>query len=410
MSFEYRYRAKKWNGKYEKGVITAENSSKALENLSARNLVPIELKLDERQNLHPGSFVLKILTGLGFRPAGSRELMIFSRQYATMLRAGISALRALHVLAEQKEIAALRKYTKSAALKVEEGHSLASALRNQDNCFPEVMTSMIEAGEASGKLDTVMEKMADHFENQNDFSQKIRSATLYPLFILCVAACVVVIMVVYVLPQFAQIFASTGMEMPLYTRTLLALAAGLARYRLLIPVVLTAGFLFYRNRAKTKKGREKIDFYRLSLPFFGKIYKMAATARLSRTLSTLLASGIGLSVSLSIADKVVGNTILSTSINRWKESLNQGETMHKAMLDDRYFPFLLAEMVRVGEETGTLDQTLDKTALFYEREVAYVVDRLGSILEPVLLLVVGLVIGLLVLSVLSPMYRIFEMI
>ncbi len=410
MAFEYRYRAKNWNGKYEKGVIVAENSSKALENLSARNLVTIELKLDDRQNLQPGNLMLKVLSGFGFRPAGSRELMIFSRQYATMLRSGVSALRGLHILAEQKEIAALRKYTKAAALKVEEGHSLASALRKQENCFPEVMTSMIEAGEASGKLDTIMEKMADHFENQNDFGQKIRSATLYPLFILSVAACVLVVMVVYVLPQFAQIFASTGIEMPLYTRTLLFLAAGAARYRLLIPVILTAGFVFYRYRAKTKKGKEKIDYFRLSLPFFGKIYKMTATARFARTLSTLLASGIGLNVSLSIADKVVGNSVLSTSINRWKESLNQGESMHKAMLGDHYFPSLLAEMVRVGEETGTLDQTLDKTALFYEREVAYIVDRLGSILEPVLLLVVGLVIGLLVLSVLSPMYKIFEMI
>jgi len=404
MAQQYRFKAKDWQGNKSSGRLTALNKVNALEQLRSRNLVPIDLTERRFPNL------LKPLQRIGLRQYNSRDLMIFCRQLSTMLTAGIAVLRALHILSGQMEKQFFQEKLQSASFTLEQGSGLAEALRREGDFFPPFLINMIEAGEESGTLEAVMERMADHYENQHDLEEKIRSATAYPIFITAVACIVVLIMIVFVLPQFAAIFNSMGLEMPLFSRLLLNLGEFTANNWYIIlamPVILIFTFTWF---IKTQKGRLKIDRLRLHLPFYGKIYRQTISARFSRTLSTLLASGVTLHKSLGLIDKIIDNRILSLSINNLSSGLNRGESMAETMHNDKYFTPLLAEMVRVGEETGALDQTLNSTAAFYEKEVAYVVERLSTILEPVLLLAVGLFIGFLVFSILSPMYRVFQMI
>jgi len=372
--------------------------------------VPITLNEHVDCGLNVRNRILKLFQSFGYRPYSYRDIMVFCRQFSTMLQAGITILQALKILSTQSDITALNKPVREVATEVERGNSLAAALRNRPNSFPLIMTNMVEVGEAGGALDTVMEKMADHFEKLHDLQEKIRSAILYPVFIICVALVVMAVMVVFVLPQFARIFYSIGMDMPFYSRLLL-MAGTMIRENwfllLLFFFILVTSLSWYKQ---TKKGRILYDLIRLRFPLFGKIYRYDLSARFTRILSTLLAGGVPLHRALDLVDKTIDNVIISKSIAEISAAINRGESIAGPLQKIKYFPVLLSEMVRVGEETGALEKTLDRTAVFYEREVSYFVERLSTILEPVLLLIVGGFIGLLVFSILSPMYQIFEMI
>ncbi len=410
MSPEYNFTAKNWQGETISATLNAASRSDALGLLHLRNLIPLNLKeqVDYRSKLRDCG--LKIFQRLGYRAYSYRNMMIFCRQFATMLQAGITILQALKILATQEDIAALNKPVRAVALEVEQGSSLAAALSNRQNSFPLIMINMIEVGETSGALDTIMEKMAAHFEKQHDLQEKIRSATLYPFFIIAVAFVVMAVMIVFVLPQFAQIFDSIGMEMPFYTRLLL-IFGNLIRENwfllLLFSFITTVCMSLYKQ---TKRGRQIFDLIRLFFPLFGKIYRQALSARFARILGTLIAGGIPLHNALELVDKTIDNVIISESIHEISAAVNRGETIADPLHEVKYFPALLSEMVRIGEETGALEKTLHSTAIFYEREVSYFVERLSTILEPVLLLIVGAFIGLLVFSILSPMYQVFQMI
>ncbi|MFO7952352.1 MAG: type II secretion system F family protein [Bacillota bacterium] len=407
---KYHYTARDWQGQKIKDSLTAENRAKALEFLRSRGLVPVHLSeknllVDQiREN------AFKILKSIGYSPFKSRDLMVFCRQFATMLYSGVPILQCLEILSEQGKSTSLKKQINSVALDVEQGQTLAAALQNRGSLFPVVMTGLVESGETSGKLDLIMDKLADHFEKQHDFNVKVRSATFYPAFVIGTSLAVMVIMVLFVLPQFARVFNTMGMELPLYTRVLIEASSLARQYWLYIAVTLGFAAVVLSKYVHTKKGRLWFDILRLRCPFFGNIYRQSVAARFSRTLSTLLAGGVTLHAALILADKVIDNAVISISIGSLSDALNRGETIAGHLKEIKYFPGLLPEMVRVGEETGTLEQTLHSSAVFYEREVSYIVDRLTTILEPALLLIVGLFIGLLVYSILAPMYQVFQMV
>ncbi len=410
MASQYRFKAKGWQGKKFSGSFPAANKSEALEHLRSRGLIPLDLKEQPYFSLFQSEVLMKVLQNIGFRRCSSRDLMTFCRQLSTMFQAGISLLHALNVLSGQLENQVFRTKLQSASITLEQGSSLAEALRQQQGFFPPLLINMIEAGEAGGLLETVMERMADHYENQHDLEEKIRSATAYPIFITAVAFIVILVMIIFVLPQFAGIFNSIGMEMPMISRLLLDLGEMTAsNWHLILGTLffIACGLTWY---AKTEKGRLNVDHLRLRLPLYSKIYSQTIAARFARTLGTLIASGVTLHSALMLVDKTIDNKAISQSISKLSDALSRGEALAAPMQAGKHFPSLLVEMVRVGEETGALDQTLNSTAAFYEKEVAYIVERLSTILEPVLLLAVGLFIGLLVFSILSPMYQVFQMI
>ncbi|MDW7728826.1 MAG: type II secretion system F family protein [Bacillota bacterium] len=410
MSFHYRFRAVDRDGKSITGNIHAKNRKEALYILENKGLHPIVFKENKLARFFGNDIVSNLLVKLGLREYSIRDLMMFCRQLSTLLQSGIPVLRALNILSTHLDKAIFRKKVLAASVALEEGSSLAEALESQSRFFPPLLISMVEAGEAGGVLDEVMERVADHYERQHDLEEKIRSATAYPLFITVLAFMVMAVMVIFVLPQFSNIINQMGMEMPLFSQYMMKTGAFVSTHWLYLIIALIALIIFTAFLLQTKQGRLAADRILPRLPLYGKIYRQIAAARFARTMGTLLSSGLALHRSLALTDKLIGNMAISESVDNLGKALNRGEHLADALLTERCFPPLLAEMVRIGEETGSLEYTLEKTADYYEKEVSYVIGRLSSILEPVLLLIVGSFIGILVFSILAPMYQVFQLI
>jgi len=406
----YRYKAVDPSGVKLKGHFVAENRKEVFDYLGSNDLLILELRETQFRTALLTDFLPKALETIGLKVYSCRDLMLFCRQLATMLQAGVSLLQALSILADRLGNKVFRNHLQSIVNSIEEGASFSEALKQEKDFFPPLLIGMTETGETAGVLDAIMEKMAEHYERQYDLEEKLRSATAYPLFILAVSFVVILIMITFVLPRFAGIFEAYGMAMPLFSRLMLAAGKFAARFWLLFLVFPLFLYLGIYRLTKTNRGRIAVDRLKLKLPLYGKIYMQTAAARFARSLSTLLGSGVTLYQALTLVDKVISNQIISNSIGELKQALSRGETISSQMQANSCFPPLLVEMVRVGEESGNLDYTLERTAMFYEKETSYLVERLGSVLEPILLILVGLFIGLIVYSVLSPMYQVFQMI
>ena len=406
----YFYRAKSWSGQRVNGTLKAKNRDEALKALQDKNLIIIELKTGIFQPTQLLRRLSNACYAAGYRPYKSRDLMLFCRQLSTMFKTGLPLLQCLKITAAQSESKALGKLLRSVSTEVENGKSLSEAMREKPGRFPVILTSMFEAGETGGMLDEISARMAVHYERQHDLEEKIRSATLYPAFIISVALVVLTIMITYVLPQFAMIFNSIGMEMPLFSRLLFSLGLFTGEYWSYIATSFLLAGLALVLFCRTSKGRLILDGLKLRLPVWGNIYRQIEAARFSRTLSTLLGGGITLHTSMTLLEKTSENRILAGEIRAFAAVIDHGGTIADTIRSKSSFPPLLAEMIYLGEESGALDQTLTEVATYFEREVSYVVDRLGSILEPILILFVGAFVGMIVYSVMSPMYQVFQMI
>lgn len=405
----YRYRATDWSGNKHRGRARASGLNELLEQLQTKGLTAVDLQ-EERSLLRQGSPFSSRLEQLRYGKAGSRDFMIFCRQFATLIQAGMSALYALQVLAGQMKQAPFRRRLEAVASSLAQGNSLAESFNRQTDFFPGILVHMLEAGEAAGALESTLERLAEHFEHRHDLEEKIRSATLYPLFISGVAVVVMAVMVLFVLPQFAQVFSAMGLEMPLFASLLLQGGTLVRRQWLPVLVLLLLASGSLRWYLATDEGRLRLDRTRLRLPLFGALYRNTLSARFARIMGLLLGSGLNLIAALELVDKVLGNRALSLALRRTREAVSEGQPLAEPLKNANLFPSLLVEMVRIGEAGGALEEIFSRTADFYEREVSFIVTRLGSMLEPILLLLVGLFVGALVFSILSPMYQVFQMI
>jgi type IV pilus assembly protein PilC len=319
-------------------------------------------------------------------------------------------LQILKIQAQQAENSALKEKLREVALDVERGGALAGALAKHGDFFPRIIVSMVEAGEAGGILDTVMDRLAEHFQNQHDLEEKIRSATMYPLIVTGLAVVVMAVMVFFVLPRFSMIFESMGLEMPFFTRSLLALSSFITGYWYILLALLLMLGLALRRYLRTPQGRERFDWLQLRLPIYGKIYRTMIVARFSRTLGTLLASGLGIVAGLELVEKVLNNVVLAGALAEARRVIRQGQTLALPLAASGLFPPMVVEMVHIGEESGSLDSMLERTAEFYEGELSFYLDRLGSVIEPVLIVFVGIFVAILLLSIIQPMMGIYQMI
>ncbi|HHX86765.1 MAG TPA: type II secretion system F family protein [Firmicutes bacterium] len=410
----YHYTAKDWDGRTTEGVYSAGSVGEVLRHLSSRNLTVLNV----REQTAVGAARQKMREPAAVKPRGelfqrkkkgrARDLMVFCRQFGTMLQAGMTALRGLQVLSQQMENPVFREVLTDVALSLEKGNTLAECFDHHSDFFPRILISMVEAGEAGGILDTVMSRLADHFERQHNLEEKIRSATVYPIVICVVAVAVMSVMVLFVLPKFAEIFVGLGIELPLLTRMLMGSGRFILSYWYFILALILALVLGARYYIQTPEGKESFDKFKLWIPLFGPIYQKMIIARFARTLSTLLASGVGILTSLELVDKVIDNELYSKSLERAREVIRQGQLMAFPLGASHLFPPMLVEMVHVGEETGALDEMLSRSADFYENEVTYVVERLSTVIEPVLLVVIGVFVGMLVVSIIKPMFQIYQ--
>ena len=407
----FRYVAKNMEGETDAGTLSAPDLRGAVEQLRARDLFVISIREHGAGLQHQEVSLEQIRSRIkASKKPKSRDFMVFCRQFATMLQAGITVLQILKIQAQQAENDTLKEKLRDVALDVERGGALAGALAKHGDFFPRIIVSMVEAGEAGGILDTVMDRLAEHFQNQHDLEEKIRSATMYPLIVTGLAVVVMAVMVFFVLPRFSMIFESMGLEMPFFTRSLLALSSFITGYWYILLALLLMLGLALRRYLRTPQGRERFDWLQLRLPIYGKIYRTMIVARFSRTLGTLLASGLGIVAGLELVEKVLNNVVLAGALAEARRVIRQGQTLALPLAASGLFPPMVVEMVHIGEESGSLDSMLERTAEFYEGELSFYLDRLGSVIEPVLIVFVGIFVAILLLSIIQPMMGIYQMI
>ncbi|MGH9089330.1 MAG: type II secretion system F family protein [Acidimicrobiales bacterium] len=333
-----------------------------------------------------------------------RDVALFTRQFATMVNSGLSISRALAVLATQVDNKYLANILRQVNDDVEAGSSLSEAMAKHPKAFGELYISMVHAGEIGGSIDIVLQGVAAQLEKQVELARKVRGAMTYPVVVLVVIALIFVAVMVFVVPTFKNLFASLKAPLPVPTKMVIAISNTLASWHILIVIgVLIAAIVAFRRWIHTPGGREKWDTFKLRPPIFGPLAHKAALARFSSTLSSLLSSGVPAMEALDIVGRASGNAVAARAVQAVKTGVREGKTFAEPMKLHEVFPPLLVQMVEVGEQTGALDEMLLKAAEFYQGEVDQTVANLTSILEPVMVVIMGGVVGTIIISLYLPM-------
>lgn len=340
----------------------------------------------------------------------AKDLTLFSRQFATMINAGLSLTKALAILTEQTENKTLRKIVAELLSDVEKGRGLSEAMLKHAKTFPPIFINMVKAGEAGGVLDEVLLRVADHFENEAAIKSKIKSAMAYPTVMFMMSMLITFILLTFVVPIFAKMFEQMGGSLPLLTKLLLDLSGFMQGWWWLVLIVLIASYIAFKQYKNTQGGRAKVDRGKLKIPIFGKLIQKMSIGRFSRTLSTLLSSGVPILHALDIVADSAGNDVVAKAVRATRLSIKEGETIAKPLTGHKVFPPMVVQMIAIGEETGALDTMLSKIADFYDAEVANTVETLTSILEPLLIVFMGVMIGGIIISLYLPMFNIITLI
>ncbi|MEO8195418.1 MAG: type II secretion system F family protein [Thermoanaerobaculia bacterium] len=393
-----------WKGKnrfgaFQEGILIADTRDAATAILRRQNVQLTSIKEKGRE--------LRLIPKFP-RGVGAKRVAIFTRQFSVMLDAGLPLVQCLEILGEQEEHRTFREIIQQVRTDVESGSNLADAMRKHPKAFDNLYVSMIAAGEAGGILDVILQRLATYIEKVVRLNAQVQSALIYPVSIIVIAAGVVTIILWKVIPVFAQLFAGLGGELPFLTRAVVGASNFLGRF---FPLIIIAIFLIIaavKKYHKTERGRRVIDGFMLKLPVVGMLVRKIAVARFCRTLSTLTASGVPILDGLEITAKTSGNAIVEDAIMAVRKSVEEGKTISGPLAETKVFPPMVVQMVNVGEQTGALDQMLSKIADFYEEEVDTAVAGLMKLLEPLMIVVLGGIIGTIVTAMYMPMYAILQ--
>ena len=393
-----------WKGKnrfgaFQEGILIADTRDAATAILRRQNVQLTSIKEKGRE--------LRLIPKFP-RGVGAKRVAIFTRQFSVMLDAGLPLVQCLEILGEQEENRTFREIIQQVRGDVESGSNLADSMRKHPKAFDNLYVSMIAAGEAGGILDVILQRLATYIEKVVRLNSQVQSALIYPVSIIVIAAGVVTIILWKVIPVFAQLFAGLGGELPFLTRAVVGASNFLGRF---FPLIILAIFLIIaaiRRYHKTERGRRVIDGFLLKLPVVGMLVRKIAVARFCRTLSTLTASGVPILDGLEITAKTSGNAIVEDAIMAVRKSVEEGKTISGPLAETKVFPPMVVQMVNVGEQTGALDQMLAKIADFYEEEVDTAVAGLMKLLEPVMIVILGGIIGTIVTAMYMPMYAILQ--
>lgn len=336
------------------------------------------------------------------------DLAQFCRQYSIMLEAGISIAGGLEVLKDQTSNPTLRECLSEIYKNIQKGLSLSSVMRFFPEIFPNILLSMVEAGEASGQLDRVFVSLAEHFEKEHKQRQKIVGAMTYPVIVLVIAVLVVIVMVVNVIPTFGNALSGMDVELPKLTQIMLKISDICSSYWYMFLFGIIALVIGVKAIAKTKKGKMFLDSQLLKVPMVAGVIKTMMTARLSRTLATLISSGVLLIEAMEITQRVLGNSVLIEKMNKSIDSIKQGRGLTQTIAEMQYFPKLVISMIKTGEESGNLDFTLEKAASFYEDQLDIQIQKLTTFIEPLIMIVLGIVVAFIIISVLYPMMSVYQ--
>ena len=342
------------------------------------------------------------------KPTGKRvsakNLAVFTRQFSVMIDAGLPLVQCLEILGTQEEDKNFAGVILATRTDVESGASLADAMKKHPKAFDPLFTNMIAAGEAGGILDTILKRLATYIEKAVKLKGQVKSAMIYPVAVIVIAALVVGVILWKVIPTFANLFAGLGADLPLPTRVVIAMSNGLVRFMPFILVGIGAAIFAFRSYYASPGGRKVIDSITLKLPVLGPLMRKIAVARFCRTLSTLLASGVSILEALDITARTAGNAIVEEAILTTRKSIERGETIAQPLKETNVFPSMVVQMISVGEATGALDTMLSKIADFYEEEVDVAVAGLLTLLEPIMIFFLGVVVGGIVIAMYLPIF------
>jgi type IV pilus assembly protein PilC len=392
----------KWEGKAGKGAIKKGE-------MEAPNEAAIRIHL-RQQNITPTKIVSKgkeFKINLPFfkKKVNQRSIAIFTRQLATMIDAGLPLVQSLEILSQQQESKAFKNIIRVIREDVEGGSTFAGALKKHPLTFNELYTNLVVAGEEGGILDNILLRLASYIEKSEALKKKVKSALIYPATIVGVAVIVVGILMIFVIPVFEAMFKSSGQNLPLPTLIVVTLSKMIKKYVVIFIPAMVLLFFLLRKYYQTQNGRTVLDRLLLKLPVFGSLFKKIAVARFSRTLGTLVSSGVPILDGLTIVSRTSGNRVIETAILNARASIREGETIAEPLSRSNIFPPMVIQMISVGESTGALDTMLSKIAEFYEEEVDIAVVNLTSLLEPFLMVFLGIVIGGVVISMYLPIFN-----
>ena len=400
----FTYVARTRSGTKQRGSLVATNRQAATQMLAQRGLTADKIS-EQAAKAKAGSRKLN-------KKVKSTELLVFTRQLSTIVSAGLPLLQGLDILADQTDDPNFGAVIEAVAQDVESGETFSDALRKYPRAFPDLYVSMVRAGEAGGDLDGVLLQLADYLEASEDLKRRIKSAMTYPVVAFGMILVIATGLIVFVVPQFAEIFGSFGRELPLPTKILIAMSNFLRTwYAILVMIAVVVGIIFgLRMYGATATGKYNLDALKLRIPVFGNLQRKVAISRFTRTLSTLTRSGVAILQALEIVERTAGNEVYAKAIRQSADSVRNGETLAEPLARAEVFPAMVTRMIAVGEKTGALETMLMKISDFYDSEVRAMVDQLTSLIEPLLIGLMGLVVGLIVIALFMPILQLSQLV
>ena len=395
----FKYKAINSEGQRIEGSQSADSESQVREMLLSNQYYPLSIEKENSKNKSSFSFDRKVKL---------KDIAVFCRQFYVMLDSGLSIGKTLNILIEQGEKPKLREALIGVNSDIKRGETLASSMGKRKDVFPKLLTSMIDAGESSGNLDIILKRMAEYYEKETKIRGKIKSAMIYPIVLGVVAIISITFILTFVMPTFVQMFEENNVELPMSTKMVLGTSKMLGKYGVIFFLVLVIGIILLGKYLKSEEGQYKLSVINLKLPVIKKLTQKIVVSRFTRTMGIVSSSGMSLVTSLEIVASVVGNKIAEKELLKVKEKVLKGEGLGDSIMNIKIFPPMLASMVKVGEEAGSLDSILDKTADFYDDELEREIQTATALIEPAMIVIMGVIIGFLLISILTPMFKMYN--
>lgn len=395
----FKYKAINSEGQRIEGSQSADSESQVREMLLSNQYYPLSIEKENSKGKSSFSFNRKVKL---------KDIAVFCRQFYVMLDSGLSIGKALNILIEQGEKPKIREALIGVNGDLKRGETLANSMRKRKDVFPNLLTSMIDAGERSGNLDIILKRMAEYYEKETKIRGKIKSAMIYPIVLGVVAIIAITFILTFVMPTFVQMFEENNVDLPTSTKMVLGTSKMLGKYGIIIFLILVTAIILLGKYLKSEEGQYKLSIINLKIPVIKKLTQKIIVSRFTRTMGIVSSSGMSLVTSLEIVASVVGNKIAEKELLKVKEKVLKGEGLGDSIMKIKIFPPMLASMVKVGEEAGSLDSILDKTADFYDDELEREIQTATALIEPAMIVLMGVIIGFLLISILTPMFKMYN--
>ncbi|KXA05568.1 type II secretion system F family protein [Clostridium perfringens] len=395
----FKYKAINSEGQRIEGSQSADSESQVREMLLSNQYYPLSIEKENSKSKSSFSFNRKVKL---------KDIAVFCRQFYVMLDSGLSIGKALNILIEQGEKPKIREALIGVNGDLKRGETLANSMRKRKDVFPNLLTSMIDAGERSGNLDIILKRMAEYYEKETKIRGKIKSAMIYPIVLGVVAIIAITFILTFVMPTFVQMFEENNVDLPTSTKMVLGTSKMLGKYGIIIFLILVTAIILLGKYLKSEEGQYKLSVINLKIPVIKKLTQKIIVSRFTRTMGIVSSSGMSLVTSLEIVASVVGNKIAEKELLKVKEKVLKGEGLGDSIMRIKIFPPMLASMVKVGEEAGSLDSILDKTADFYDDELEREIQTATALIEPAMIVIMGIIIGFLLISILTPMFKMYN--